>query len=75
MRILQDASDEWEVIPEPIGKWCNIQNDSDDVYQVNKQPFRTMTCIILCAHLHSIRLSAGIEFLSEEWWKPASHVV
>ncbi|XP_075888225.1 deoxycytidine kinase 2 [Nelusetta ayraudi] len=33
VRILQDASDEWEVIPEPIGKWCNVQNNSEDVYQ------------------------------------------
>lgn len=41
VRILQDASDEWEVIPEPIGKWCNVQNNSEDVYQVNKQPLRT----------------------------------
>lgn len=41
VRILQDASDEWEVIPEPIGKWCNIQNDSEDVYQVNKLQLRT----------------------------------
>lgn len=23
------------MIPEPIGKWCNIQKDGDDVYQVN----------------------------------------
>lgn len=33
MRLLQGASEEWEVIPEPIGKWCNIQKDGDDVYQ------------------------------------------
>ncbi|KAG5844229.1 deoxynucleoside kinase [Anguilla anguilla] len=25
VRILERASDEWEVIPEPIGKWCNVQ--------------------------------------------------
>lgn len=37
VRILQAASDEWDVIPEPIGKWCNVQNDSEDVYQVNEQ--------------------------------------
>lgn len=34
MRLLQGESEEWEVIPEPIGKWCNIQKDGDDVYQV-----------------------------------------
>ncbi|KAG8008351.1 Solute carrier family 22 member 6 [Nibea albiflora] len=33
VRLLQQESNEWEVIPEPIGKWCNIQNDSDDIYQ------------------------------------------
>lgn len=41
MRVLEGASEDWEVIPEPIGKWCNIQNDSDDVYQVNMQPQNT----------------------------------
>ncbi|XP_040005612.1 deoxynucleoside kinase isoform X1 [Xiphias gladius] len=33
VRLLQGASEDWEVIPEPIGKWCNVQNDSDDIYQ------------------------------------------
>ncbi|XP_056140346.1 deoxynucleoside kinase [Lampris incognitus] len=33
VRLLEVASEEWEVIPEPIGKWCNIQNDNEDVYQ------------------------------------------
>ncbi|KAM8741119.1 deoxycytidine kinase 1-like [Acanthopagrus latus] len=33
VRVLEGASEDWEVIPEPIGKWCNVQNDSDDVYQ------------------------------------------
>uniref|UniRef100_A0A3P9JSC7 deoxyguanosine kinase n=1 Tax=Oryzias latipes TaxID=8090 RepID=A0A3P9JSC7_ORYLA len=33
VRLLQRSSEDWEVIPEPIGKWCNVQNDSDDVYQ------------------------------------------
>ncbi|KAG7224722.1 hypothetical protein INR49_004613, partial [Caranx melampygus] len=32
VRLLQGASEDWEVIPEPIGKWCNIQNDCD-IYQ------------------------------------------
>uniref|UniRef100_A0A8C8DJS2 Zgc:110540 n=1 Tax=Oryzias sinensis TaxID=183150 RepID=A0A8C8DJS2_9TELE len=30
VRLLQRSSEDWEVIPEPIGKWCNVQNDSDD---------------------------------------------
>lgn len=33
VRLLQGASDDWEVIPEPIGKWCNIQNNGD-IYKV-----------------------------------------
>ncbi|XP_042339165.1 deoxycytidine kinase 2-like, partial [Plectropomus leopardus] len=33
VRLLEKTSEDWEVIPEPIGKWCNVQNDSDDVYQ------------------------------------------
>ncbi|XP_047463411.1 deoxynucleoside kinase [Mugil cephalus] len=31
--LLQAAAEDWEVIPEPIGKWCNIQNNSDNIYQ------------------------------------------
>lgn len=26
VRLLEKSSEEWEVIPEPIGKWCNVQN-------------------------------------------------
>lgn len=37
MRLLQGESEDWEVIPEPIGKWCNVQNDSEDVYQASKR--------------------------------------
>ncbi|XP_014843891.1 PREDICTED: deoxycytidine kinase-like [Poecilia mexicana] len=33
VRLLQASSSDWEVIPEPIGKWCNVQSDGDDVYQ------------------------------------------
>lgn len=35
VQLLQGASEEWEVIPEPIGKWCNVKKDGDDIYQVN----------------------------------------
>lgn len=30
---LLDKSEEWEVIPEPIAKWCNVQTDKEDVYE------------------------------------------
>ncbi|KAM9846921.1 deoxycytidine kinase 2-like [Aulostomus maculatus] len=33
VRLLHGVSEDWEVIPEPIGKWCNVQNDSDNIYQ------------------------------------------
>ncbi|TWW75319.1 deoxynucleoside kinase isoform X2 [Takifugu flavidus] len=33
VQLLQGASEEWEVIPEPIGKWCNVKKDGDDIYQ------------------------------------------
>jgi len=30
VRLLEKHSDEWEVIPEPIAKWCNIQTSEDE---------------------------------------------
>uniref|UniRef100_H3C966 deoxyguanosine kinase n=1 Tax=Tetraodon nigroviridis TaxID=99883 RepID=H3C966_TETNG len=33
VRLLEGASEDWEVIPEPIGKWCNIDKVGDDMYQ------------------------------------------
>ncbi|XP_075698233.1 deoxycytidine kinase 2-like isoform X2 [Rhinoderma darwinii] len=30
VRILEKASDEWEVVPEPIAKWCNVQTTEND---------------------------------------------
>lgn len=32
VRLLEKTSDDWEVIPEPIAKWCNVQTDQD-VYE------------------------------------------
>ncbi|KAL2094876.1 hypothetical protein ACEWY4_009595 [Coilia grayii] len=32
VRLLERASDEWEVIPEPIAKWCNVQT-TDNEYE------------------------------------------
>lgn len=77
MRLLQGASEDWEVIPEPIGKWCNIQND-DDIYQVNVPHLSTTqhpSVSYLSVDLLPTCLSAGVEFLSEEWRKPAADVV
>lgn len=31
VRLLSKASDEWDVIPEPVAKWCNVQTDTEDV--------------------------------------------
>ncbi|XP_033834731.1 deoxycytidine kinase 2-like [Periophthalmus magnuspinnatus] len=33
VRLLEQTSDEWEVIPEPIAKWCNVQTDKEDIYE------------------------------------------
>lgn len=34
VRLLGEAGgDDWQVVPEPIGKWCNVQNQADDVTQ------------------------------------------
>lgn len=30
VRLLEKHSDEWEIIPEPIAKWCNIQTAEDE---------------------------------------------
>ncbi|CAH2276716.1 deoxycytidine kinase-like [Pelobates cultripes] len=30
VRMLEKASDEWEVVPEPIAKWCNVQSTEDE---------------------------------------------
>ncbi|XP_034287151.1 deoxycytidine kinase [Pantherophis guttatus] len=30
VNILKKAREEWEVVPEPVGKWCNIQDRHDD---------------------------------------------
>ncbi|MBN3314378.1 DCK kinase, partial [Atractosteus spatula] len=30
VRLLEKTSDEWEVIPEPIAKWCNVQTNEDE---------------------------------------------
>lgn len=36
VRLLEKHSDEWEIIPEPIAKWCNIQTAGDE-YEVGAQ--------------------------------------
>lgn len=35
VRILERASDEWEVIPEPIGKWCNVQATENEYQELS----------------------------------------
>ncbi|GCB60236.1 deoxycytidine kinase 2 [Scyliorhinus torazame] len=34
VHMLGKASDEWEVIPEPIGKWCNVQATEDETLEL-----------------------------------------
>ncbi|CAL8307550.1 unnamed protein product [Gadus morhua 'NCC'] len=33
VRVLGERLEDWEVVPEPIGKWCSLQNKADDVNQ------------------------------------------
>ncbi|XP_072315780.1 deoxycytidine kinase 2-like [Eucyclogobius newberryi] len=33
VRLLEDTCAEWEVIPEPIAKWCNVQTDRENIYE------------------------------------------
>ncbi|XP_048175563.1 deoxycytidine kinase 2 isoform X2 [Corvus hawaiiensis] len=35
VRLLEKHSDEWEVIPEPIAKWCNIQTAEDEYEELS----------------------------------------
>ncbi|XP_042737671.1 deoxycytidine kinase 2 isoform X1 [Lagopus leucura] len=35
VRLLEKHSDEWEVIPEPIAKWCNIQTSEDECEELS----------------------------------------
>ncbi|XP_068134223.1 deoxycytidine kinase 2-like [Hyperolius riggenbachi] len=30
VKCLEQANDEWEVVPEPIAKWCNVQTTEDE---------------------------------------------
>ncbi|XP_060692781.1 deoxynucleoside kinase [Hemiscyllium ocellatum] len=34
VHMLSRASDEWEVVPEPIGKWCNVQTVDDEFQEL-----------------------------------------
>ncbi|PKU34764.1 hypothetical protein llap_14932 [Limosa lapponica baueri] len=33
VRLLEKHSDEWEIIPEPIAKWCNVQTAEEEEYE------------------------------------------
>ncbi|XP_041050161.1 deoxynucleoside kinase [Carcharodon carcharias] len=35
VQILEKASDEWEVVPEPIAKWCNVQTTEDEFQELS----------------------------------------
>nr|XP_054499209.1 deoxycytidine kinase 2 isoform X1 [Agelaius phoeniceus] len=35
VRLLEKHSDEWEIIPEPIAKWCNIQTAEDEYKELS----------------------------------------
>ncbi|XP_030638205.1 deoxycytidine kinase [Chanos chanos] len=35
VRMLERTSEEWEVIPEPIGKWCNVQTAENECEELS----------------------------------------
>lgn len=35
VRLLEQYDKEWEVVPEPIARWCNVQSQHDE-FEVNK---------------------------------------
>ncbi|XP_027754743.1 deoxycytidine kinase-like isoform X2 [Empidonax traillii] len=35
VRLLEKHSDEWEIIPEPIAKWCNVQTAGDEYQELS----------------------------------------
>ncbi|CAM9480131.1 unnamed protein product [Bubo scandiacus] len=35
VKLLEKHSDEWEIIPEPIAKWCNIQTAEDEYEELS----------------------------------------
>lgn len=35
VRLLERTSEEWEVIPEPIGKWCNVQTTENEYEELS----------------------------------------
>ncbi|KAJ7421992.1 Deoxycytidine kinase [Willisornis vidua] len=35
VRLLEKHSEEWEIIPEPIAKWCNIQTAEDEYQELS----------------------------------------
>lgn len=43
VRLLEKHSDEWEIIPEPIAKWCNIQT-AEDEFEVGAQDLAERNC-------------------------------
>lgn len=34
VNILKQASEEWEVVLEPVARWCNVQQSSEDDCEV-----------------------------------------
>ncbi|KAJ7997312.1 hypothetical protein DPEC_G00227660 [Dallia pectoralis] len=35
VRLLEKTSEDWEVIPEPIGKWCNVQTNDNEYEELS----------------------------------------
>lgn len=40
MNILSRADEEWEVVPEPLARWCRFQQSSEGDGEVREQKLR-----------------------------------
>lgn len=34
VNLLKQADEEWEVVPEPLARWCNVQQNSEGDHEV-----------------------------------------
>lgn len=85
MRLLERASEEWEVIPEPIGKWCNVQTTENE-YEVQyvciqdillRKCLQTQSQMLMCVIFNNTfpSIPIGAQHVAEEWRQPAADVI
>lgn len=43
VEILKQADEEWEVVPEPVARWCNVQHNSEEDCEVWHKKLRFLS--------------------------------